>query len=204
MNRLLLARNLVDRPFHSNFLEHIPISETEMVSLLPDLSNPCSKYFTYQELIECGETVLKTGIDNSPKQLQSYLALSRLAMNILDPLTEHFSRPTITYGFASTNLVKLKPKPTTPSLDQHCAYELNSRGNLINKRGGAAVDFKVTGLDALNCARWIKANLEFDRLYYYGPDASLHVSFAPQPSGLMYHLIRSSKTNRLYPQALKP
>ena len=198
-----MCLNLEPVDSRNEFL-YLLMTPTDKVNTLPHLNDKCSQHFRYSDLIICGETVNRTNIDNRPLQLESWSAISAIAENILDPITENFSKPKITYGFASTNLLKLKPKPTTPTLDQHCAYELNSRGNLINKRGGAAVDFKVTGLDALNCARWIKANLEFDRLYYYGPDASLHVSFAPQPSGLMYHLIRSSKTNRLYPQALKP
>lgn len=172
--------------------------------MFPCLEDSCSQHFKFLDLVECGETVRRSNIDNKPLQLESYDALLNLAVNILDPITSHFSRPTITYGFASANLIKLKPKPTTPSIDQHCAYELNTRGKLINKRGGAAVDIRVDGLDALSCAKWIRSNLTFDRLYFYGKDSSLHISYNQHNSGLAYQLLRNPRTGRLYPKALKP
>ena len=172
--------------------------------MFPSLEDSCSQHFKFVDLIVCGETVIRNNIDNKPLQLDSYDALSDLAVNILDPITANFLRPTITYGFASANLIKLKPKPTTPSIDQHCAYELNTRGKLINKRGGAAVDIRVDGLDALSCAKWIRSNLTFDRLYFYGKDSSLHISYNQHNSGLAYQLLRNPQTGRLYPKVLKP
>jgi hypothetical protein len=32
-------------------------------------------------------------------------------------------------------------------------------------------------------ARWIMANLPFDRLYYYGPNKPVHVSYSERPAG---------------------
>lgn len=29
-------------------------------------------------------------------------------------------------------------------------------------------------------ARWVTANTAFDRLYYYGPELPIHVSFGPE------------------------
>ncbi len=34
---------------------------------IPNLDEQCGKYFTYRDFIECGETWLKTGVDNVPR-----------------------------------------------------------------------------------------------------------------------------------------
>ncbi len=73
---------------------------------LPDLDEPCGKYFNYRDLIECGETQKKTGIANLPKEVDSYTALYELAINILDPGIDYFGMIKLTYGFCSVELRK--------------------------------------------------------------------------------------------------
>jgi hypothetical protein len=37
-------------------------------------------------------------------------------------------------------------------------------------------------------ARWIMANLPYDRLYYYGSDKPVHVSYSEHPAGETYEM----------------
>ncbi len=57
---------------------------------MPQLNQPCSKHFTYRQLIECGETWQSSSIDNLPLADQSWQALADLATHILDPVYEQF------------------------------------------------------------------------------------------------------------------
>ena len=41
---------------------------------------------------------------------------------------------------------------------------------------GAAVDFIVEDENMLEVVEWIKDNLVFDRLYFYGVDRPIHIS----------------------------
>ncbi|MBO9497113.1 hypothetical protein J7438_23930 [Thalassotalea sp. G20_0] len=71
---------------------------------MPQLDQPCSKHFTYRQLIECGETRQSSSIDNLPLAEQSWQALADLAIHILDPVYEQFGDLEITYGFCSPPL----------------------------------------------------------------------------------------------------
>ena len=48
-------------------------------------------------------------------------------------------------------------------------------------------------------ARWIIANLPFDRLYYYGPSKPVHISYGPENTRAAYRMVesRNAKGNRL-------
>ncbi|WP_256360246.1 hypothetical protein [Methylomonas koyamae] len=70
-------------------------------------------------------------------------------------------------------------KRVAPKLDQHAAYELNSKKNLICPRLGAAVDFIVDDENMREVADWIAENMPYDRLYFYGEDRPIHVSYGP-------------------------
>ena len=35
---------------------------------IPDLDDPCGRYLTFRQLIECGETQARTGLPNHPKE----------------------------------------------------------------------------------------------------------------------------------------
>lgn len=144
------------------------------------LDEPCGKYLTYRQLIECGETQARTGIGNLPNNPESYTALLELATNILDPIIEYFGRIELTYGFCSLDLSKRIVGRIAPELDQHAAHERKRAGAAVCARGGAAVDFLVRDENMKDVADWIIANLAFDRLYYYGIDRPLHVSHGPE------------------------
>ncbi|MGD7035661.1 DNA phosphorothioation-associated putative methyltransferase [Methylotuvimicrobium buryatense] len=147
---------------------------------LPNLDDNCGGYLTYRHLIECGETQQNTGLPNLPKQPDSYNALYDLAVNILDPAIEYFGMFRLTYGFCSHELGKLIKKRVAPKLDQHAAHERNTRNNLICPRLGAAVDFIVEDENMREVADWIAENTPFDRLYFYGENRPIHVSYGPE------------------------
>jgi hypothetical protein len=156
---------------------------------LPELDHPCGRYLTYRQLIECGATQQSTGIANHPKQPDSYTALYELAVNILDPVIDYFGMIHLTYGFCSHELGKHIKKQVAPKLDQHAAHERNSKNNLICPRLGAAVDFMIEDENMREVADWIAENTPFDRLYFYGEDRPIHVSFSAEPKGEYIDLI---------------
>jgi len=145
---------------------------------LPDLDEPCGKYFNYRDLIECGETQKRTGIANLPKEVDSYTALYELAINILDPVIDYFGMIKLTYGFCSIELAKEIPGRIAPKLDQHAAHENKPNGELICERLGAACDFIIEDEDMEEVALWISENTKFDRIYFYGVDCPIHVSYS--------------------------
>lgn len=147
---------------------------------MPDLDSPCGAYLTYRQLIECGETQTSTGQINLPSQPDSYTALLDLARFVIDPVIEYFGMVTLTYGFCSRELAKAIPSRIAPKLDQHAAHELNTRKQPICPRLGAAVDFIVPDENMREVADWIVEHTPFDRLYFYGEDRPLHVSYGPE------------------------
>ncbi|WP_341325801.1 DNA phosphorothioation-associated putative methyltransferase [Methylotuvimicrobium sp. KM2] len=147
---------------------------------LPNIDDNCGGYLTYRHLIECGETQQHTGQPNLPKEPDSYNALYDLAVNILDPVIDYFGMIRLTYGFCSHELGKLIKKRVAPKLDQHAAHERNTRNNLICSRLGAAADFIVENENMREVADWIAENTPFDRLYFYGENRPIHVSYGPE------------------------
>jgi DNA phosphorothioation-associated putative methyltransferase len=156
---------------------------------MPELDNLCGRYLTYRQLIECGTTQQTTGIANHPKQPDSYTALYELAVNILDPIIDYFGMINLTYGFCSHELGKHIKKQVAPKLDQHTAHERNSKNNLICPRLGAAVDFIIEDENMREVADWIAENTPFDRLYFYGNNRPIHVSYSAEPKGEYIDLI---------------
>ncbi|MCK9609002.1 MAG: DNA phosphorothioation-associated putative methyltransferase [Methylomonas sp.] len=148
--------------------------------LIPDLDESCGSYLTYRQLIECGETQQATGVPNLPKQADSYNALYDLALNILDPVIDYFGMVRLTYGFCSHELGKHINKRVAPKLDQHAAHEVNTKKNHICPRLGAAVDFIVDDENMREVADWIAENTPYDRLYFYGVNRPIHVSYGPE------------------------
>jgi len=147
---------------------------------IPELDALCGSYLTYRQLIECGETQQATAIPNHPKQPDSYTALYDLVVNILDPVIDYFGMIRLTYGFCSHELGKHINKRVAPKLDQHAAHELNTKKNLICPRLGAAVDFIVDDENMREVADWIAENTSYDRLYFYGENRPIHVSYGPE------------------------
>lgn len=169
---------------------------------IPDLDTPCGRYFTYRQLIECGETQVRTGNPNLPKEPGSYTALYELATKILDPLIDYYGMIKLTYGFCSPELNRHIKGRIAPKLDQHAAHELNRVGKPVCPRLGAAVDFIVEDEDMKEVAYWIMANLTFDRLYFYGPDRPIHISYSASTNAEAWEL-RSLSNGKFVPRSFK-
>jgi hypothetical protein len=172
--------------------------ELARAASIPDLDDPCGKYHTFGEFIECGETWASSGLSNLPKRSESYNALHDLAAQILDPVIDYFGMIRLTYGFCSPELAREIPGRIDPKRDQHAAHELNRLGNPVCPRLGAAVDFIVEDESMLEVAQWIVANTSFDRLYFYGDDLPVHVSFGPEHSRKIVRMA-PGKSGRLIP-----
>jgi DNA phosphorothioation-associated putative methyltransferase len=167
---------------------------------VPHLDTSCGRYLTYRQLIECGETQQATGISNLPKEPESYSALYDLAENVLDPVIEYFGSIKLTYGFCSPALSRKIKGRIAPQLDQHAAHEKNRTGKHVCSRLGAAVDFLVEDEDMGGVVDWISENVSFDRLYFYGPDRPIHVSYSPTPKGEIVEFARVKNSQKLVPR----
>lgn len=53
----------------------------------------------------------------------------------------------------------------------------------------------------LEVARWVVRNTDFDRLYFYGKDLPIHVSFQPEPHGQVV-VMRATAAGRLVPRVV--
>jgi hypothetical protein len=135
------------------------------------------QYHTFRAFIECGAT------------------------QVLDPVMDYFGGIQLTYGFCSPELAKHIKGCIDPKRDQHAAHELNTRGNLICERKGAACDFIVPDENMLEVAQWIVANTPFDRLYFYGNTKPLHVSYGEEHSRVIV-LMLAGKSGRLIPKVV--
>ena len=168
---------------------------------LPTPDDPCGRYLTFRQLIECGETRARTGLANRPRQPASYGALHDLAARVLDPVIDYFGMIRLSYGFCSPELAKEIPGRIDPRRDQHAAHEVNRRGQPICARLGAAVDFLIDDENMLEVAQWIVVHTPFDRLYFYGPDQPLHVSFGPNHDGQIVWMVVTPSGRRV-PQVI--
>jgi len=169
---------------------------------LPDLDSPCGQHLSYRQIIECGETQAKTGLANCPKQADSYTALYDLASHVLDPVIDYFGMIKLTYGFCSHDLGKHIKGRVAPKLDQHAAHETNSKKTLICPRLGAAIDFIVEDENMREVADWVAENTPFDRLYFYGEDRPIHVSYGPEQKGEYIDLVMT-ESGRQVPKIKK-
>jgi len=124
-------------------------------------------------------------IDNTPNET-SIIAIKDLCSNILLPIENEFGEVSVTYGFTSHTLLKeiqkLNPNHIAPNLDQHASYEKNSRGRVICGRGGVACDIIINGFESKMyvIAKWAAEKLPFDRMYLYGNDRPIHLSYGPE------------------------
>ena len=169
---------------------------------IPDIDESCGRYLSYRSFIECGETQATLNINNFPKNVETYNALHDLATYILDPIIDYFGAIRLTYGLCTAELGRHIDKRVAHELDQHAAFELKRNGRFICKRLGAACDFIVDDEDMKEVARWITQNLPFDRLYFYGKESPLHVSFGPSHSRTAVQMI-SNETGVRVPRRLK-
>lgn len=168
---------------------------------VPGLDEACGPHFTYRDFIECGETWQRLRVSNLPTEAGSYNALHALATNLLAPLIDYFGMIRLTYGFAGPSLTRHVVSRIAPPIDQHAACELNRRGVPICSRLGAAVDFIIDDEDMVDVAKWIAAELPFDRMYVYGPDRPLHLSYSPERSGYVSVMLEGTKG--LYPKTIR-
>lgn len=112
---------------------------------------------------------------------------------------DRFGPLALTYCFAGLDLTRRIPARIAPKLDQHAGYELRPDGRAICDRLGQAADCRVPDVASDVVANYIVAELPFDRLYYYGPDRPLHVSYGPQHSRAAWRMV-TGKGGRLLPR----
>ena len=172
-----------------------------IVSFPPDINCLCSKFFKYRDLIECGETQETHSLQNLPVELKSYEAIRDLALNILDPVVEKFGHIKLTYGFSSLELLKKIPSRISPGNDQHAAHERRRTGRFVCPRLGAACDFKIENADMRWVAEWVYFNTPVDRLYFYGKDRPIHVSYSLSRAHQFVEMLR--RQDRLIPKVIK-
>lgn len=170
---------------------------------IPSLDQACGANFTYRDFIECGKTQKRLGVSNVPLNPKTYNALSKLALEVLDPVIDYFGSIELTYGFSSSELAKKIDSNIAPKLDQHSGHECNKLGIPICDRLGAAVDFYIEDEDMLDVANWIASNTNFDRLYYYGKNRPLHVSVSEAPVKQITLMLTYGEGKKI-PKALKP
>ena len=66
---------------------------------------------------------------------------------------------------------------------------------------GAAIDFMVEYENMLEVAQWVAVNTPFDRLYFYGEDQPIHVSFGPNHNRQIVRMVLST-SGRLLPRVI--
>ncbi|MBT6051955.1 MAG: DNA phosphorothioation-associated putative methyltransferase [Candidatus Scalindua sp.] len=183
------------------FKRRLQINGAQLVmsKAIPSMDDPCGQFLTFRDLIQCGETQQQTRLPNIPTNVQSYNALTLLALNIIDPVVDYFGMLNLTYGFCSPELARKITGRIAPKLDQHASHELNRLGNQVCSRLGAACDFIVDDESMLEVAQWIVVNTDFDRLYFYGDALPLHVSYGPDHSKQIV-IMTLGKTQRLIPK----
>lgn len=167
----------------------------------PSLDEKCSRYFTYRDFIECGETQRDTQIPNLPLEADSYLAIKDLATHVLDHVQERYGPIKLTYGFSSRELIRKIPGRIAPAIDQHASHERKLNGKLICERTGAACDFIIVGADMREVAEWMLKNTGADRVYFYGSDKSVHVSHSSKPVRQFVEML-VGKNNRRIPKVV--
>jgi len=170
---------------------------------IPQLEQKCGRYLSFKELIHCGETQARLGSPNLPLNPKTYNALYSLSEELLDPVIAYFGSIRLTYGFCSASLVSKINSRIAPKLDQHASHECNKHGIPICDRLGAAVDFIVEDEDMVEVAQWISDNLQFDRMYIYGREKPLHISYSTNTSRLVTFMCASS-FGRLMPRSCSP
>ena len=138
-----------------------------------------------------------------PANPESFNALRDLAVVLLDPIIEYFGAIRLTYGFCSPGLAKHIHARVAPELDQHAAHEMKRHGQPVCPRGGAACDFLIDDESMREVADWIIANLPFDRLYFYGADRPIHLSYSAAPTGEAYEMVQTA-SGRTVPRRFAP
>jgi len=160
---------------------------------MQDLDAPAGVHFKFRDFIECGDTWQRSHADaafnNLPRQAATWGALQGLASYVLDPIWDHFGHVVLTFGFCSHALSGRIPPGSSvaKNSDQHLSCELNTKGIPYCAHLGASCDFKidVADYDAAEVAVWALEHTDVDALYYYGKDRPLHISWSPEPRGMV-------------------
>ena len=168
---------------------------------IPPLDQACGTNFKFRQLIECGETQARLQLSNIPLNPDTYNALFDLCSLVLDPVIDYFGGINLTYGFSSPALSAKIDGRIAPNLDQHAGHECNRLGKPVCDRLGAAVDLSIDDENMLEVAQWIVSNTPFDRLYFYGADRPLHVSYSVSPAAQVTVMRRTAQGN-LVPKTL--
>jgi len=168
---------------------------------LPELEQLCGQNLTYKDLIHCGTTQFKLGIPNIPKNPETYNSLYKLSSLLLDPIIDYFGSIRLTYGFCSIDLASKIKSRIAPKLDQHSSHEYNRLGKHICARLGAAVDFIVDDEDMVEVSQWIFEHLQFDRMYIYGRNKPIHISYSSSASKQIT-LMLPIKDGKLIPKVI--
>jgi hypothetical protein len=169
---------------------------------IPSLDDSCGANFKYRDFIECGQTQKRLGVRNVPLNPKTYNSISKLALEVLDPVIDYFGSIVLTYGFSSSELSKKINSNISPKIDQHSGHECNRLGNPICDRLGIASDFVVEDESMLEVARWVVSHTNFDRLYFYGDDRPIHVSVGPENSKQVTLMLLSKTSNRRIPRTM--
>jgi DNA phosphorothioation-associated putative methyltransferase len=169
---------------------------------IPSLDDSCGAHFKYRDFIECGQTQKRLGVSNVPLNPKTYNSISKLALEVLDPVIDYFGSIVLTYGFSSSELSKKINSNISPKIDQHSGHECNRLGNPICDRLGIASDFVVEDESMLEVARWVVSHTNFDRLYFYGDDRPIHVSAGPENSKQVTLMLPSKTSNRRIPRTM--
>jgi hypothetical protein len=149
---------------------------------------------------------------NQPEQTETKTAIGWLQDELLHPLEDEFGLVLLTYGFAGRELIEaVRARAATagrapgiaPELDQHSGYEVDAHGARICDRDGIAVDLRVPGRATGAVRDWIVRRLGFDRIYFYGDDRPLHLSWAPEPTGQVVEMLPSAG-GRVVPRVIVP
>jgi DNA phosphorothioation-associated putative methyltransferase len=175
--------------------------ELSRSTTIPSLDSPCGARLTFRHFVQCSETWESTREENIPTSAATYNAIADLARFVIDPVMDYFGGIRLTYGFSSARLSRAISKGRggiAPKLDQHACHETSAAGNLICSRGGAAVDFIVDDEDMREVANWILKNTPFDRIYFYGINRPIHVSYAPERSSFCFAI--STRNDRRIPK----
>ena len=162
-----------------------------------DLDMPCGRFLVLRDFVEAGETWRRTRVENLPGRPETVAAIRRLGEEILDPVMSEFGRLEMTYGFACAALTRLFPNRIDPKRDQHSGHELRPDGTPICPRLGQAVDFRIEGVCSGRIALWMASRLPFDRIYFYGMDRPVHVSFGPERKHVIVTMLPGPSGRRL-------
>ena len=126
-----------------------------------------TQHFTLSEMTK-SETALRHDMDNTPRQ-EVISNLQELAVNVLQPVREHFNRGVkVNSGYRSPDV---NAKVGGSRTSDHCR--------------GMAADIEIPGVPNAELAEWIEANLPFTQVilefYTQGvPDSGwVHVSYDP-------------------------